>query len=162
MAMNFAGQAFTSLADAVPVALAKAVATVRRLPAAGKDAADDLRGSLGSGGLVNPTVLMSDLNGDDLIPPMIGMAFLIWLLMARLVIVVYRKWVTAAAAKGGGNNGGDRAGRRKARSSTSSSRRSGADELGQSGVGGEEKTSEDNETVGADTYPIPKWCITCI
>ena len=100
---------------------------------------------------------MSDLNGDDLIPPMIGMAFLIWLLMARLVIVVYRKWVTAAAARGGGNNGGDRAGRRKAGSTTTgSSRRSGADELGQSGVGGEEKTSEDNETVGADTYPIPE------
>ena len=49
MAMNFAGQAFTSLADAVPVALAKAVATVRRLPAAGgafKGAADAVAGGL--------------------------------------------------------------------------------------------------------------------
>ena len=167
--MNFAGQAgqaFTSLADAVPVALANAVATVRRLPAAGgafKDAADAAAGGLqrsaeivrdGSGGLVNPTVLMSDLNGDDLIPPMIGVAFLILLLLTRLGFVVYRKWVTAAA-KGGGNNGGDRAGRRKA-GSTTSSRRSGADELGQSGVGGEEKTNEDNEAVGADSYPIPE------
>lgn len=106
-----AGNGFTTLADAAPEALSTAAATVGRLPPAtviafvnaADAAADVLRTTSeairdGSGGLVNPTVLMSGLEGGDLIPVMVGVTFVIFLLLMRLVAVIHRKWVGATAA----------------------------------------------------------------
>ena len=106
-----AGNGFTTLADAAPEALSTAAATVGRLPpatgAAFMNAADAAADSLrttseairdGSGGLVNPTVLMSEIEGEDIIPAMVGATVIIFLLLLRLAFVVHRKWVATAAA----------------------------------------------------------------
>ena len=109
-----AGQGFTALADTAPEALANAAATLGSLPAAAAaafvnvadEAAEVLRSSAevvrdSSGGLLNPTVLMNDLEGGDLIPAMAAVTFLVLLLLVRLAVVIHRRWVATAATSTG-------------------------------------------------------------
>lgn len=129
--------AFTSLADAAPEALSTAAATVGRLPPAtgaafmnaADAAADSLRTSSeairdGSGGLVNPTVLMSDLGGADLIPAMVAVTFIIFFLLLRLIVAIHRNWVATAAAEARTDDAGAKA--------ASANRRTGEQPLEQS------------------------------